>query len=689
MQIFTIKNQIIFIIAISAALTGIIAFQGIQALNTLNRKLDRIVTIETERVALSLQLRTEMVELQRTEKNLILALSREEMNEYEEKFSQHAHQVDQLITRLRVLVDDMNKTKLDHIKITYQEYLATFEKIRRFIRDHMKQQPESQMKAIQLSRSEARQLLDSIEKRLAEVSNYNERTMAEISQDTSTLYNVTRNSLIWFAVLSIGTTLTIGVITLRRILKRISTMVGFANSVAAGDYESKIDDPSHDELRQLSDALNQMMHTLLNFTKELARSNQYKSDFLASMSHELRTPLNSLIVLSHTLTENEEGNLTEQQLECLYAIHSSGHELLTLINDILDLAKIEAGKIVLHPEKVRMEELWAYAKRTYQPLAEKKGLTFFIEIDAKEQLPPYLFTDLQRVKQIIKNFLSNALKFTETGNITFRLYRPTEEELAESVLKVEETIAIAIVDTGVGIPREKQELIFDAFQQADSRASQNGTGLGLSIARKIAALLGGKIGFQSQENKGSVFILYLPEHLKIIDGDQPIEAPIISTRTETGLDYPKDTMQYHVEIRKNQDNDREPQKNDKEFSLKGKKLLLVDDDMRNVFALINVFKEKDIKVFVESNGKKAIKCLRDHPDIDLVLMDIIMPEMDGYEAIREIRKQEIFHHLPIIALTATAMPGDREKCFEAGANDYLSKPVDTHQMLSAIQHWVQ
>jgi len=717
--------------------------------------------------------------------------------------------------------------------------------------------------------------------------------------------------------------------------------------------------------------------------KDLEEVSKYKSEFLANMSHELRTPLNSILILSQLMANNRDKNLTEKQVEFAKTIHSSGSDLLNLINEILDLSKIEAGMMELRIEPVGINEFVNTIYRAFQPVAQNKNLQFNVEVQS-DWLPKEIYTDSQRVQQVVKNLLSNSFKFTNEGSVTMRIYRPGEgEELAQSGLSREKAVAIAVSDTGIGIPQEKQAAIFEAFRQEDGTTSRKygGTGLGLSISRELAALLGGEIQLKSKKGKGSTFTLYLPEKLeppvkrtpsgisrrkKGIDIDTKIKADpqekeaelikpmhmdinekegalaktqepalfkrqevssadeirddrretkpgdkslliieddanfagillslaqqkgfkcIIAEDGETGLHFadfykpsaiildirlpgmdgwqvmerlksnpstrhipvhfmsamenkydamnmgaigylskpvstealeaafkkienviskpvkkllvvgsgeaqknriielmgsgdvvtviastgdealqllekdmfdamilnpvlkdmkgielmeemdnsdnisplpiiiysesepdPREmerlqTYARRVIIQDSQSMDRlfaetslflhrvesqlpESQQKilnrmfDKEDVLKGKKVLIVDDDMRNVFALTSILEEKGVITTVGKNGKEGLEKLLAQPDFDLVLMDIMMPVMDGYEAMQSIRKHKRFEKLPIIALTAKAMKGDRHKCVAAGASDYLAKPVAPEKLLSLLRVWL-
>lgn len=411
--------------------------------------------------------------------------------------------------------------------------------------------------------------------------------------------------------------------------------------------------------------LQQAKAELEETASQIAQSSKYKSEFLANMSHELRTPLNSLLILAQMLGQNTEGNLTTKQIEFAKTIYSSGNDLLQLINDILDLSKVESGKMDIHLEWINMKELSTFVDQSFSLLAEQKGLSFLI--DLQESLPNIICTDLHRLQQILKNLLSNAFKFTNNGQVTLQ-GKVSDGE-----------ILISVVDTGIGIEQDKLNLIFEAFQQADGTTSRNygGTGLGLSICRRLAELLGGKITVKSEVGIGSTFTLHLPIH------SEEWASPHLIGHAEAAVSHLEENTDL-IENELDDDADLE----EKDSTLKNKKILIADDDMRNIFALTTVLERKQMKVVFAENGVEALQQLHNHSDIDLILMDIMMPKMDGYEAIRTIRQDPQYHSLPIIAVTAKAMKNDRENCLAAGATDYLSKPIDMEQLFSLLHVWL-
>ncbi len=678
-------------------------------------------------------------------------------------------------------------------------------------------------------------------------------------------------------------------------------------------------------------------------SQALADASAYKSRFLSNMSHELRTPLNSMLLLSNLLSENGEHNLTDKQVDFAKTIHSAGKDLLALINQVLDLAKIEAGKQEIFIEPVPLAQFPERAQRVFTPLAQDKGLQLII--DVAPSLPQTILTDRQRVDQILTNLLGNAIKFTEHGSVTLRMCRPAPgARFGRPELTAERMVALVVTDTGIGIAQQEQERVFAPFQQIDARTDRRygGSGLGLSIARELAVLLGGELQLESAPGKGSTFTFYLPEqgpdalapaapsqeltapplaappaggapvarvaddretlkpdepHLLLIE-DDPIFASqlaeiiharrfkvVIAPEGREGLRLAKahrpqgiildvrlpdidgwavmERLGFEAETRRipvhfvssldaperglamgavgylakpatredlvsvvetlapqtiersrrilvvEDDTSRgetlverlegegwqvryvqsggaalQALERDKfscivldlglpdmdglgflerlraradietppvvvhtgraltkdetrrleeyaeavvlkegrsterlleeirmfiqhvkarlpasrtfvpprvplgDVHLDKRRILLVDDDMRTVYALSALLRAKGAEVLTADTGRAALEMLGAHPNTEGVLMDVMMPEMDGYEAMRRIRQDARFERLPVIALTAKAMKGEREKCIEAGASDYLTKPIDADQLLTMLQAWL-
>ncbi|WSQ14468.1 HAMP domain-containing protein [Streptomyces sp. NBC_01231] len=571
--------------------------------------------------------------------------------------------------------------------------------------------------------------------------------------------------------------------------------------------------------------------------QQLSLASKYKSEFLANMSHELRTPLNSLLILAQLLAQNPSRNLTPKQVEYAGIIHSAGSDLLQLINDILDLSKVEAGKMDVAPEVVSLRQLIDYVEATFRPMTTQKSLDF--TVTTAPGAPADLLTDESRLRQVLRNLLSNAVKFTEQGSVELRVEPAADDEVPQGVLRNSTLVAFRVKDTGIGIPEQQLETIFGAFQQADGTTSRKygGTGLGLSITREIAHLLGGAVTVDSTPGQGSTFTLFLPvarpDFEELVSSDPPLEkAPdtaldphalrgrqaaglpagagerrrrllVVEERSRglltlvaesvvadvahgrdgsgagaavdiitavgaqeaagaladepyhcvvlelgmpdgeasrflealqgdsalasvpvlvhsghradlateetlrsraaggaleflSSLDELRERIALHLSaeepgdvlslVRAEEPQQLTPHAVDDSFA--GRTVLVVDDDARNLFALSGILELHGFRVLHADNGRKGIEALVDNPDIALVLMDVMMPEMDGYTATAEIRRMPQYVGLPIIAVTAKAMPGDREKSLASGASDYVTKPVDTRDLIACVRRWL-
>jgi len=552
--------------------------------------------------------------------------------------------------------------------------------------------------------------------------------------------------------------------------------------------------------------------------EQLALTSKYKSEFLANMSHELRTPLNSLLILSKLLSDNAQGNLNDKQVEFARTINSAGSDLLNLINDILDLSKVESGTVTIEVGDMPMAHLKQHMERTFRQLASDKGLDFNVKFDPK--LPETIRTDEKRLQQIVLNLLSNAFKFTSKGSVTLGVtctdkgWSPSHPVLRDA----DRAIEIAVTDTGIGIPDDKQKLIFEAFQQADGTTSRKygGTGLGLSISREIARLIGGELQVRSTPGEGSVFTLYVPLQAEpagsavegstarydnsgavvpsalptgfevnddreqlgkdpfvlIVEDDPTFATILLDAAHEAGLKgvvstagagtlgmvrklQPSaitldlgladidgfvllDLLKHDAETREipihvisgkdktksviamgavgitekpverddlvglfatlRRETEGKPRRKRKPVEaskpnrsipeLAGAKVLIVDDDIRNIFSLTSVLESHEVEVLHAERGKDGILILEQTPGVDVALIDIMMPEMDGYETMQEIRKRSELGDLPLIAVTAKAMKGDRQKCLDAGASDYIAKPVDIELLLALLRVWI-
>ncbi|MDQ3763794.1 MAG: HAMP domain-containing protein [Actinomycetota bacterium] len=410
---------------------------------------------------------------------------------------------------------------------------------------------------------------------------------------------------------------------------------------------------------------------------QLAAASRYKSDFMANMSHELRTPLNSALVLAKLLADNLDGNLTDKQVEFARTIYSAGSDLLQLINDILDLAKVEAGRMEPSLSDVAMTAVVNYVKTLCEPLAAEKALHFTVELDPA--LPEILRTDEQRLQQVLRNLMSNAVKFTDEGGVALRIRPASADEVESEALRAAPArVAFEVEDTGIGIPAEKLSVIFEAFQQADGTTSRRygGTGLGLSISRQLTQLLRGELTVRSEPGVGSVFTLYLPEaaaapQLAVPDGT--VQDTVIDELTPPELvSAARSLPELHSA------SDEAP------LRFHGEKVLIVDDDLRNVFALSSLLEVHGLRVVFADNGVAGVRALERNEDIALVLMDVMMPELDGNVTITAIRNLSRYADLPIIAVSAKAMKEDQAKSLASGANDYVTKPVDTDLLIRLI-----
>jgi HAMP domain-containing protein/signal transduction histidine kinase/CheY-like chemotaxis protein len=538
--------------------------------------------------------------------------------------------------------------------------------------------------------------------------------------------------------------------------------------------------------------------------EQLALTSKYKSEFLANMSHELRTPLNSLLILSKLLSDNQDGNLNAKQTEFARTIHGAGTDLLNLINDILDLSKIESGTVSIELGDMPLSSLHQHMERTFRQLASEKGLDF--EVNFAPELPQSIRTDEKRLQQVVLNLLSNAFKFTSDGKVELDVriaekgWSPGHPVLRE----VEHAIEISVSDTGIGIPANKQKLIFEAFQQADGTTSRKygGTGLGLSISREIAGLLGGELQVRSIPGEGSTFTLFIPlraasapalahpvaaagepapvtgpiepiddrgnlgknPFVLIVEDDPAFATILLDLAHEAGLkgvisptgagstafarklqptaitldlglsdmdgfvlldmlrrdgetaDIPvhiisggqqaEDALKLGAaeviekpaererlvelftsvaKLKPRKKTARPAKKPAPTQELAGKRVLIVDDDVRNIYSLTSILEARGAETLHAERGQEGIDLLESNRDIDIALIDIMMPEMDGYETMRRIRSMREIAKTPLVAVTAKAMKGDRQKCLDAGADDYIAKPVDVDMLLALLR----
>ncbi|MGN7477456.1 ATP-binding protein [Solibacillus silvestris] len=418
------------------------------------------------------------------------------------------------------------------------------------------------------------------------------------------------------------------------------------------------------DAEQKTHALEKAQVELKQSAEQLRQSSNYKSEFLANMSHELRTPLNSILILSEMLSENHDNRLSEDELEYAKVIHDSGEDLLSLINDILDLSKVEAGKMDLWFSEMDVFGIPQHIHNLFLPIAKQKELE--LTVDVADNIGQTFHTDVKRFHQILNNLLSNALKFTEEGSVNVKVEQakvtPSMKQFSDAWLSV------SVTDTGIGIPKNKQNIVFESFQQADGATVRKygGTGLGLSICREVTKLLGGWITLKSTEGQGSTFTVYLPN---LPEGNIPQLA-----LAEQEAVFTEAIPAIPLEVAKTVFDE--------------KHILIVDDDYRNIYALRQALEQKGVHILEASNGVECLNILQTATRVDAVLMDIMMPEMDGYETMERIRNDLQLTELPIIALTAKAMKQDRDRAFEVGASDYISKPLNLDQLFSVLTVWL-
>ncbi|NBD25724.1 response regulator [Paenibacillus glycinis] len=431
-------------------------------------------------------------------------------------------------------------------------------------------------------------------------------------------------------------------------------------------------------------------------TVQLAMSSKYKSEFLANMSHELRTPLNSLLILSQMLMDNKDGNLTGKQIEFATTIHSSGGDLLKLIDEILDLSKIGAGKMSLVTEHVKLSELMLTLRRSFGPMSQQKGLAF--ELTIEQDVPEGLYSDSHRVKQVLKNLLSNAFKFTHRGTVglTVRNARPDETQAAPESGRM---LAFEVRDTGIGIPAEKQQLVFEAFQQVDGTTSRiyGGTGLGLAISRELAGLLGGTIALASREGEGSTFTLYLPEYYvapaagssaahaaedaKL--GEQAVQAAMLVAparhdassavlEAAPGAAAPKkpgsDAARMPIQAAIEDDRDA--------IGPEDRVVLIIEDDGPFARVLLEMARSRGFKGIVAMQGDAGLSDARTFKP-DAVLLDIMLPVMDGWSVLHHLKHDADTRHIPVHVISVME---EVQQGLSMGAIAYLRKPADKERL---------
>jgi signal transduction histidine kinase/CheY-like chemotaxis protein len=415
-----------------------------------------------------------------------------------------------------------------------------------------------------------------------------------------------------------------------------------------------------EELHQLGTNLTRLANTHLehnralhDYAEELEATNRYKSEFLANISHELRTPLNSILLLSKMLSENTAGKLSAEEIRQAEIIHAAGADLKALIDNILDLSRAEARKMLLLPESIDLQPLLMDVIELLRPQFDEKQLGLALQVE--ENVPGKIVSDREKIRQILINFLSNAVKFTAQGSVMVRLH--TSESWP---------VCISVTDSGIGISADKLDLIFEAFKQADGSTSRRfgGTGLGLTISRELAYLMGGDIRVNSEPGKGSTFSLLLPL-------DMPLQKADESARDATVVKQDRPAIESMPVA-----------------DFQGARVLLVDDDVRNLLALTPLLEQWGLDVMAAGDGKEALETLSTAGPFDMLLLDIMMPGMDGYEVIRQLRKQAVTADMPVIALTAKADDENLQHCMAAGANDCVVKPLDPQALKLALNKYL-
>ncbi len=402
-----------------------------------------------------------------------------------------------------------------------------------------------------------------------------------------------------------------------------------------------------------------------NKAQELARVSQYKSQFLANMSHEIRTPLNSMMILAQMLESNEDGNLSDKQREWATTIHTAGRDLLALINQILDLSKVEAGRIDVHLEPCALASISEAVEQTFRPVAQQRGLGF--EVDVEDDVPATITTDRQLLQQILKNLLSNAFKFTEQGEVRLLVRRAAPGGRIRG-----EALDFSVVDTGVGVPEDKRAIIFEAFQQADPSITRKygGTGLGLTISREYARVLGGELSMESGPH-GSTFTLRLPLRAEEGEASLPPKPRELPAPKPAAAPAPGRVDGEDAKL------------------LAGRKILVVEDDPRNLYATTALLERHGMIVIPATNGREAHAQVRQHRDVAAVLMDVMLPEVDGYQVARSLRAQDGLERTPIIAFSAKASGTDRDQALGAGLDDYVVKPVEASRLFEVLARQIR
>ncbi len=426
------------------------------------------------------------------------------------------------------------------------------------------------------------------------------------------------------------------------------------------------------EVEAKNQEIEQARRALEEKATELSLTSKYKSEFLANMSHELRTPLNSILILGQQLTENPDGNLTAKQVEFARTIHGAGTDLLNLISDILDLSKIESGTVTVDAEEILTANLLETVGRPFRHEADNRQLAFNIDLDPN--LARSIVTDSKRLQQVLKNLLSNAFKFTAEGGVRLNVSAAlggwsSDHPVLNSAAAV---IAFEVSDTGIGIPLDKQKLIFEAFQQADAGTSRKygGTGLGLAISRELASLLGGEIHLKSAPGKGSTFTLYLP--LKY-------SGPAVAPRTGVSLQQYGQAPALQTAVQEPRVIEQLP---DDRLNLEPGDtiLLIVEDDPHYARVLVDLARDKNFKVLVASRGAEALELAKQYQPA-AVSLDVFLPDMLGWTVLSQLKHNPLTRHIPVQIIT---LDEDRQHALARGAFSFVNKPTTTEGVSAAL-----
>lgn len=464
------------------------------------------------------------------------------------------------------------------------------------------------------------------------------------------------------------------------------------------EERSKALDKQKNEVLQKNNELERSKNVLLEKSKALEASDRYKTQFLSTMSHELRTPLNSILILSQALIENKKGNLSEKEVQHAHVIHSSGSDLLTLINDILDLSKIEEGKLDLVYEETSLKDFATDLNKRFEFVAGNKGLEFKVSI--ADDMPTVVVTDTHRLNQVLKNFISNAIKFTEKGGIYIDIHRPRPPFVpVHSMLSQKDSFVIAVRDTGIGIPKDKQDIIFEAFKQADGTTSRKygGTGLGLTISRELGNLLGGEISVHSEgEGKGSTFYVILPFDSSSKDGSASefFMEPQVATESSTAaqptkmLDADKAAILAMFEqagaAAATQSAVTDFGNSHFSRAQKVDRILIVEDDYKFAQILNELILEAGLFCDLVHTGEDAVIYL-EHYRPQAVILDISLPDISGWEILKKIKASLKAQSIPVHIVSA--MP-EKHQALQRGAEDFTEKPVsqdDVQDLLAKIK----